>query len=219
MTSHLPESLAESWRPLGTRTGESSVLLASITAETTLYEPIEWAEQLSRLGASEIPARSLFAVDVTVSPSLSDLGLSPDAVFSKAAPKAKTQFIETLEDEGLSVDDTRKTLEFEAANGAAGAWFVLDATYPVAPDLTANGDGTERIGTEAHVAIWPTDESYGMAGGTLPLEDVTEAIDENAAVDVAELTDGFAADPERDRETVAELIRTIDFGTGAESAE
>ena len=208
MTSDLPESLAESWRALGTRTGESSVLVASITAETTVYEPIEWADQLAAVGASDIPARSLFAVDVTVSPSFSTLGMSPEATFSKAAPKARDQFVKTLENEGLTVSETRKTLEFEATNGSSGAWFVLDAGYPLESAQTANG--TDRIETEAHIAVWPTGESYGMAGGVLPLEEVAETAETDAG---GASTDPSSVDvdPERDRETVAELIRTIDF--------
>lgn len=209
MTSDLPESLAESWRPLGTRTGESSVLLASITAETTVYEPIEWAEQLATLGASEIPARSLFAVDVTFSPSLSELGMSPKAVFSKAAPKAKSQFVDTLEDEGLAVDDTRNTLEFEAANGAEGVWFVHDVGYPVESDLTATDD--DRIDAEAHIAVWPTETSYGMAGGIVPLDGIDGTGDD--------LVERLDIEPERDRETIADLIRTIDFDSVSTSSE
>ena len=208
MTSDLPESLADSWRALGTRTGESSMVVASITAETTVYEPIEWAEQLAAMGGSDIPARSLFAVDVTVSPSLSTLGMSPESTFSKAAPKAKAQFVETLENEGVTVGGTRSTLEFEAANGSSGAWFVLDTRYPLEPELTANG--TERIETEAHIAVWPTAESYGMAGGVLPLEEGVETTETDAG-GAATDSSSVDVDPERDRETVAELIRTIDF--------
>lgn len=215
MTTDLPASLAESWRALGTRTGESSVLLASITAETTVYEPIEWADRLATLGPSDIPARSLFTVDVTFSPSLSDLGMAPESAFEKAAPKAKSQFVSTLEDEGLAVDGTRDALEFEATNGAEGTWFVLDVDYPVAPDPTT--DDGERIDAEAHIAVWPTEESYGMAGGILPLEDGS-AVNDDAAADAGDLLAGLDVDPERDRETIADLIRSVDPETDRETA-
>ena len=215
MPTDLPESFAESWRSLGTKTGETSVMLASITAETTVYEPIERADSLESIGASEIPVRSLFAVDVTISPSLSDLGMSPDAVFSKAAPKAKSQFVDTLEDEGLIVENTREKLEFEAANGNAGSWFVLDASYPVAADAA---DGTDRIDAEAHIAVWPLERSFGMAGGTLPLEGVP-LDDGSASADGTEPTEPLAVDPERDREVIAELVETIEFDDAADATE
>ncbi|WP_121741660.1 hypothetical protein [Natronorubrum halophilum] len=217
MTSDLPESLAESWQPIGTRTAESSVLLASVTAETTLYEPIDRAERLSAISASEIPIRSLFAVTMTVSPSLSDLGISPGSFFSTAAPKAKAQFVDTLESEGVTVEGTRNTLEFEATNGAAGAWFVLDAGFPVESELTASGG--DRLDAEAHVAVWPTETSYGMAGGTLPLEDCAPVADGDGTTDADEPRVGLDADPERDRETIADLIRTVDIGTGHDAVE
>ncbi|WP_049921665.1 hypothetical protein [Halopiger djelfimassiliensis] len=199
MTTDLPDSLAETWQPLGTRTGETSVLVASITAETTLYGPTEPEIRADR-GESAIPPRSLFAVDLDVSPSLSSIGISPDSVLSKAAPEAKSQFVETIEGEGLAVENTRETHEFEAQNGTAGIWYVLEASYPI-----DSGDGTPRIATEAHVAVWPTETSYGVAGGTVPLETPDAAGGSNE--------DGLAVDPERDRETIATLVRTVDLGT------
>ncbi|MFC4543017.1 hypothetical protein ACFO5R_13900 [Halosolutus amylolyticus] len=202
MTIALPASLAGTWRPAGTRTGTTSVLVASITAETTLYEPVGTASTLAELGASDVPLRSLFAVDLEFSPPLPSLGVSPRAVFSMAAPKARGQFVDTIEDEGLIVDGTRETHAFEAANGTEGRWFVLDVSYPIASGVAA--DGPDRLPAETHVAVWPTETTYGMAGGTTPLE---------MPADVAASIDGeISIDPERDRERIAELVRSIDPG-------
>lgn len=199
MTTTLPESLADTWQPVGTRTATTTVLLASITAETTLYEPIETATVLTELGASEIPVRSLFAVDLTFSPPLSALGVSPKSVFPMAAPKAKTQFVSIIEEEGLTVDGTRETHSFEAPNGTEGKWYVLDVTYPVASELAP--DGPDRLPAETHVAVWPTETGYGVAGGTVPLE---------LPAPVAASIDGeIDVDPAADRERIAELIRSI----------
>lgn len=199
MTSALPESVAGTWHRAGSRTGETSVMLATITAETTVYEPADTASVLAELGSSEIPVRSLFTVDLSFSPSLSTVGISPESVLSKAAPKAKDQFVETVEDDGLLVEGTRETLAFERPDGTEGKWYVLDVSYPLSPDLETDRD---RIPAETNLAIWPTEDSYGVAGGTLPLElpaDVADAL--GGPVDV---------DPERDRERVASLIRTVD---------
>lgn len=191
MTADLPESLADSWRPAGTKTGESSVMVASITAETTLYEPLEPTE-LADLAASKIPLRSLFVVDLSVSPSLSTIGVSPSSVFEKAAPKAKNQFVDTVEDEGLVVEGTRDTLEFEAPNGEEGKWYVLDVSYPL--------EGEDHLSAEANVAVWPTDSSFGVAGGILPLEN-----------GVADVSDENAVAPERDRDTISTLVQRLDL--------
>ncbi|AEH36736.1 hypothetical protein [Halopiger xanaduensis] len=212
MTADLPESLADSWRPAGTTTGESSVMVASITAETTLYEPLE-ATDLADLAASKIPLRSLFVVDLSVSPSLSTIGVSPSSVFEKAAPKAKNQFVDTVEDEGLVVEATRDTLEFEAPNGEEGKWYVLDVSYPLESETESDDDAddgrsdTDRISAEANVAVWPTDSSFGVAGGILPLEDGVAGVPDDAV------------DPERDRDTIAELVETIDLEGDGESKD
>ncbi|ELY94472.1 hypothetical protein [Natrialba taiwanensis] len=228
MPTDLPAALAETWRPLGTRTGQTTVLVASITAETTLYEPVETTPAAS-LGPSDVPLRSLFAVDLSISPSLSTVGIAPDAVLSKAAPKAKAQFVDTLTDEGLTIDGTRETLEFEGPNGKAGRWYVLDVAYPVpAPasdrgdrehgdraetetesesestDNATDGTGLTHLDAEANVAVWPTETSYGVAGGVLPLESTTVA---SGTIETA---------PERDRETISELVRTVEFSRDAD---
>jgi hypothetical protein len=198
MTSALPDSVAGTWRSVGTRTGSTNVLVTTVTAETTVYEPAE-AIVLNDLGASEIPIRSLFTVDLSFSPSLSTFGTSPKAVFSTAAPKAKRQFLGVIEDEGVVVEDTRETLSFERPDGTAGKWYVLDVSYPLAPGLETE---CSTLDAETNVAIWPTDDAYGMAGGTLPLElpdDVADALGGSIEID-----------PERDRETIASLIRTFE---------
>ncbi|SDR01506.1 hypothetical protein [Natronobacterium texcoconense] len=202
MSHDLPEPLAEEWQPLGTRTAETTVMVTSITAETTLYEPVETTSLESAAG-SEIPVRSLFTVEMTFSPPLSAVGVSPSSALSMAAPKAKSQFVDTITDEGVVVDGQRDALEFEGPNGAAGTWYVLDAAYPL-----EGGETTARLPAEAHVAVWPTEESYGMAGGTVPLEfDRSEwAVDAGLDGDSSDLVD-----PERDRETVAALIRGLEI--------
>ncbi|ELY53259.1 hypothetical protein [Natronolimnohabitans innermongolicus] len=235
MTANLPESLADSWRAKGNRTGESSVLLASITAETTVFEPTDPADGLEAAAGSEIPVRSLFTVDLSISPSLSSLGIDPDSALEKAAPKARSQFVDTLESEGLRVDETRNTLEFEAANGNEGVWFVFDVAYPLATAVDeADDTGADenesaeppRIDAEGHIAVWPLESTLGMAGGVLPLEGLDAAsvgaVDGAAGADETPVANGgvpaadddvvpaFDVDPERDRETIASLVRTIE---------
>ncbi|WP_247002432.1 hypothetical protein [Halosolutus gelatinilyticus] len=202
MTIALPESLAETWRPVGTRTSTTTVLLASITAETTLYEPVETGPAVAELGASEVPVRSLFAVDLSFSPPLRSIGISPAGALSTAAPKARRQLVEVLVDDGIAVDGTRTERAFEAESGAEGRWYVLDVSYPLAPAVAANGP--DRIAAETHVAVWPTDAAYGLAGGTVPLG-LPDAV-------ASSLSTVPPIDPDRDREAIAALVRSLDFG-------
>ncbi|ELY63544.1 hypothetical protein C490_16039 [Natronobacterium gregoryi SP2] len=193
----MPESLADAWQPLGTRTAETSVMMATITAETRLYEPVD--TPAIRASDSKIPIRSLFGVDLSFSPPLGALGISPADVFSIAAPKAKRQFVSTIEDEGVIVEQTRDKHSFQASNGTTGRWFVLDVSYPLSAEATSAG--AEQLPAETHVAVWPTTETFEMAGGTLPLEAPSE-LDRSVAT---ELT----IDPQRDRERIATLVRSI----------
>lgn len=200
MTIALPESLADGWRAVGTRTGTSTVMVIEISAETTLYEPLEQAARLAQLRASDVPVRSLFTVEMTFSPPLATFGVTPKSVFSLAARNAKDQFVDIVEDEGLVVEGTRETHAFEAATGEAGKWFVLDVSYPIAPELAA--DGADRLPAETHVAVWPTKTTYGMAGGTIPLDCPSGVAD---SIDVT-----VTIDPKTDRERIAQLIGSID---------
>ncbi|RQH03372.1 hypothetical protein [Natrarchaeobius oligotrophus] len=229
--THLPESLADSWRVSGRQSGETSVLLATISAETTLYEPTDPAIEAS--GQNEFPPRSLFIVDLTFSPSLSSVGVSPAAFRSRAADEAGTQFVDLLENRGASVAGKRDELEFEGPNGAAGRWRIYDVTFPIgrygrdgggavpsagetddpsaadsseriAGNRGGSADDGDRIRAEAHVAVWPTDHTYGVAGGTLPLEEpIREATEATLAID-----------PERDRETISEFVGNVEIGGG-----
>ncbi|APW97732.1 hypothetical protein CHINAEXTREME_08060 [Halobiforma lacisalsi AJ5] len=230
MALDLPESLSDAWQRVGTRTAETTVMMATITAETTLYEPTDGAGP-TRIdaGPSDVPLRSLFTVEMTFSPPLPSVGVSPASVFSMAAPTAKSQFVDTIENEGLVVERTRDTLEFEAPNGAAGKWYVLDASYPL--ESGDDGEAATALPAEAHVAVWPTERSYGMAGGTVPLSPDGDGSDLESGPPES-LADGdgsenpedesssdrrgpdrdleFDLDPDRDRETVAALIRNLE---------
>ncbi|SFB84702.1 hypothetical protein SAMN05444422_102365 [Halobiforma haloterrestris] len=236
MALDLPESLSDAWQRVGTRTAETTVLMATITAETTLYEPTDGAGPTRiDVGPSDVPLRSLFTVEMTFSPPLPSVGVSPASVFSMAAPTAKSQFVNTIEDEGLVVERTRDTLEFEAPNGAAGKWYVLDASYPL--EFGGDEEAATALPAEAHVAVWPTERSYGMAGGTIPLSPDGDGSDLESGP-LESLADGNGSgdaeadpgsdrrspdrdlefdrnldldlDPDRDRETIATLIRELE---------
>ncbi|NGM68052.1 hypothetical protein G6M89_03325 [Natronolimnobius sp. AArcel1] len=209
MPPSLPESLADSWQRAGTKHGESTVLIASINAETTLYEPTE-PTALAAYGASAIPLHSLFVVDLSISPPLSAVGIAPEAAFSKAAPKARDQFIDTVESEGIRVEDTRETLAFEAPNDTEGRWYVLETTHPLSDDVQAEtnieADANGHVPAEAHVAVWPTNSSFAVAGGTLPRPDGLESLPDDLAAEQA-------ADPEAARDTISTLIQALDFAS------
>lgn len=206
MAVDLPDEFADSWRPVTTLTDERSVFVLSIAAETTVYGPASVTDPA--VVDADLPLRSLFVVDLTVSPPLPTVGVTPTGVLSMAAVQAKNRFVDAVEAEGLIVDGVRNTLAFESPSGSPGKWYVLDAAYPLAPD---RGDGLERIAAEAHVVVWPTETSFGVVGGTHPLETAPfEGPSPDSDVGTDSSPVGLEVDPERDRERIARLARAID---------
>lgn len=218
MAIDLPPAVADDWRRLGARTDERSLSLATITAETTVFEHRPTADALERLrDGGEIPVRSLFTVDLAISPSLSVIGLSPGDALEMAAPKARKGFVETLEADGIEVGEERTTEYIDRPDGAIGHLTVLEAAYPTdveaGSDGTAGTDGgdgpdgaTTTIDAEAHIAVWPDGDAYTMAGGLLPLE----------APDGDLLAAALDVDPARDREAIVDLFRGLDLETAAD---
>ncbi|MFP8957433.1 hypothetical protein ACLI4Y_11940 [Natrialbaceae archaeon A-CW3] len=224
MTAALPEPFRRKWRLAGTRTERDTVAFLTITAETTVFEHRETADILGST-TSEIGVRSLLAVDLTFSPPLSRLGAGPERLLSLVTDNATDRFVEHLEDAGVTVVGERKTVEFDRGDGTAGNWYVFETSHPIAssPDdgtcgadestaASMNGQQHTRLTTETHVAIWPTDENFAMAGGTLPLERPPKEGTSSAKP--------IEVDPERDRETIATFVRsramaTVDVEGGA----
>ena len=206
MTIDLPAAVADDWRRLGTQTEKRRLSLMTITAETTVFEHRPTADALERLRASgSIPARSLFLIELQLNPSLSTMGLSPSDALGMAAPKARTGFVETIEDDGIIVGDERTSEHIDRPDGTVGHLTVFEADYPVDADSAADDDGdadAATIDAEAHIAIWPATDTYVMAGGLVPLEAPDEPATLEAALDV---------DPARDREAIVDLFRGLDL--------
>ncbi|MFP9191630.1 hypothetical protein [Natronosalvus vescus] len=211
MTAALPESFRPGWRVVGTRTDRDTVAFVTITAETTVFEHRKTAEILE-VTTSDLAVRSLLAVDLAFSPPLSILGAGPERLRSLVTSNATDRFVERLEDAGVAVLGERKTVEFDRGDGTAGNWYVFETAHPIAlsPDDGAkrgdestatamDGQDHTRLATETHVAVWPTDASFAMAGGTLPLErPPKKGTSSDTTIEV---------DPERDRETIATFVR------------
>lgn len=196
MSTPLPQPFRETWRPVGTRRRRSRFALVSSVAETTLYEHGPTADALAdSLDDGDVPVRSLFAIELTMTPSLPSMGVSPRAGLRMAASQVTRQVARSVEAEGVLVGDERDSGSFERADGTVGRRAVLESRVRL--EL---GDDTAPIDAETHVAVWPTAESYGVAGGTLPLEAPSG------------LGPALDPDPDRDRETVCAFVRRVDPG-------
>jgi hypothetical protein len=208
MAIDLPPALADDWRRHGGRTDDRSLSLATITAETTVFEHLATADALERLRVDgEVPARSLFTVDLRLTPPLSVIGLSAADALEMAAPNAREGFVETLEEDGIAVGEERASEFIDRPDGSIGHLTVFEVAYPTDSGAPVDGETATEAGTiaaEAHVAVWPAGDAYVMAGGVLPLEAPDGADVLAAALDV---------DPDRDREAIVDLFRGLDLET------
>lgn len=203
MTTELPPPFDAEWRVVGTRTDDSRIALAAVRAETTLYEHAPSADALAELERADVdvPLRSLFAIELSFSPSPSAVGISPGSGLDLAAPKATSQFVETLADEGLEVGEQKRVGKLTRHDGAEGRWYVLETAYPVDPAVAEDGaDERPTVAAETHVAVWPTSESFAVAGGVVPLE-APVGIDSGLEVDVP-----------RDQQRLLDVVRALEVG-------
>ncbi|SER17990.1 hypothetical protein [Natrinema salaciae] len=215
MAIDLPPAVVDDWRRLDRRTDERTLSLATVTAETTIFEHRPTAEALERLRADgDIPARSLFTVALDISPSLSAIGLSPADALEMAAPKAREGFVETVEDDGIAVGEKRASEYIDRPDGSVGHLTVFEVAYPTDSGTAtgaASADGGDdvedaAIDAEAHVAVWPAADAYVLAGGLLPLETPDSDL-LAAALDV---------DPARDREAIVDVFRGLELESGTD---
>ncbi|MDS0476425.1 hypothetical protein [Natrinema sp. 1APR25-10V2] len=213
MAIDLPPTVADDWRRVARRTDDNSLSLATITAETSIFEHRPTADALERLRTDgDVPARSLFTVDVRIDPSLESLGFDSTDALEVAAPKAREGVADTLEDDGIAVRGERASEYIDRPDGAVGHLSVLEVGYPIdsanAPDDGSTTDDTEAatIDAEAHVAVWPAAAAYVVAGGLLPLE----------APDAELLAAALDVDPARDRERIVDLFRGLPLESGGD---
>lgn len=211
MPLELPASLRDEWCVAGTRTTDGRVMIATVTAETTVFEPTAdaaigaFADRTGETNGSapSIPPRSLLTVDLTVSPPLSSLGVEPADALGMAAPRAADKVADVLEDDGIAVGDEDASETFQRADGSTARRTVRALEYPIAaPSADGNSgsesDGSATIDAELHLGVWPTEASFGLAGGIVPLSTPADG-------DVQ---------PERDRETVRAVMERTGLENG-----
>lgn len=211
MAIDLPPAVADDWHHVGRRIDDRTLSLATITTETTVFEHRPTADALGRLRADyDVPARSLFTVDVRVTPSLETIGLSAADALEVAVPTAHDQFVDTIERDDITVCGERASEYIDRPDGVVGHLTVFEVAYPIDSTTASESDdtaaATASIAAEAHVAVWPAADAYVLSGGLLPLEGPDGADLLAAALDV---------DPARDREAIVDLFRRLDLGAAA----
>jgi|GEM_PF-2557924 hypothetical protein len=187
----------------------------SITAYNAIYEHVPSADAFHAVADPriEISGRSVFTSALVFSTPLMEFGVSPASVFSIACDHAKTEFADSVREDGL-VNVTqfadRDVAKTDATAGDVPARaFGYDVEYPLA-DAVVEEDvtgGQFTVRGELWAGIWPTESAYAMAGGMFPTEDVADAIERQAPAATLATDDALGVDADGDRERLLDAIR------------
>lgn len=187
----------------------------TITAYNTIYEHAPSSDAFAAVGdpGVEISGRSAFTSALEFSTPLGELGVKPASVFGIACDYAKTEFADSVREDGL-VNVTRfadreiaRTADGSAPDDPARA-FGYDVEYPlrdavIAEDVTG---GQFTVAGELWAGIWPTDAAYAMAGGMFPTESVADAIDRQAPAATLATDADLDLHPDRDRDRILDAV-------------
>lgn len=211
---------AYDWRHVRDNTEVAlSLPFFTITAYNTIYEHAPSSDAFSAVGDPDVgvSGRSAFTSALAFSTPLGEFGVKPASVFGIACDYAKTEFADSVREDGL-VNVTRFA-DRELARTAAGSTtrhparaFGYDVEYPlrssvIAEDVTS---GQFTVQGELWAGIWPTDTAYAMAGGMFPTESVADAIARQAPAATLNTDVDLDVEPDRDRDRILDAVARAD---------
>lgn len=190
----------------------------SITAYNAIYEHAPTADAFHAVAdpGVEISGRSAFTSALAFSTPLGSFGVSPASVFGIACDHAKTEFADSVREDGLVNVKRFADRDLDREDGPARA-FGYDVEYPlrdavIEEDVTS---GQFTVRGELWAGIWPTESAYAMAGGMFPTEDVADAIDRQAPAATLAVDDSLSVDADADRERVLDAVRRAELRASA----
>lgn len=161
-----------------------------------------------------VAPRALFTSQLSFSRSLPDLGVDPASprVFGVGKRYARREFANSVREDGLTDVARTDGRPLERAAGPDGYAFHYEAAYPFDADaaLVESASGRLLVATTVWAGIWPTENSYAMAGGIYPTETLATAVDRQAPGGTLAPETDLDPDPERDRERLFEVLSRVD---------
>lgn len=209
------------WRPVRDHTETALELpFFTITAYNTIYEHAPSSAAFDAVGdpGVDVSGRSAFTSALEFSTPLSKFGFSPASVFGIACDHAKTEFADSVREDGL-VNVTRFA-DRELARRAPGSdpgtparAFGYDVEYPLVDDVIAEDvtSGQFTVAGELWAGIWPTENAYAMAGGMFPTETIPDAIARQAPAATVATDADLDVDPDRDRDRVLDAVERAEM--------
>lgn len=176
----------------------------TVEAVNAVYERPEFRAEFRPLMPDHIDQspRAVFTTGLSFSrPPPGDRTM--EAILGIAAKYASREFEASLAEDGLVDVERTGSKDLRLRGQRTAKAFQFDAGYPLAGDaLGVSGAGPE-LSIRVWAALWATADSFAMAGGIYPLEDLATAVDRaGGETDVT-----CAARPGGDRRTVLDCIR------------
>lgn len=150
------------------------VTVKSINA---VYERPEFHEAFVPLVPADIDQspRAVFTTGLTFDPPPPG-DKTPARLLSIAARYASGEFEKSLGEDGLRNVEQTGSKELRLRGRRTAKAFQYDAGYPLAAEAIGVPDADPVLSIRVWAAIWPTTDSFDMAGGIYPLEDLSEAV-------------------------------------------
>jgi hypothetical protein len=187
------------------------VSLIRVEAHNAVYERPAFREEVEDLLPAHVgqSMRAIFTTGLSLDPPLPG-SEPPEAIFGVAARYARREFRTSLAEDGLLGVERTGAKEMRLRGRHTAKAFQYDAAYPLEADAPG-ASGDPRLAVRVWAAIWPTTDSFAMAGGVYPLEDLSTALD-RAGVE-ADPGVTVEAQPGGDRREVFDRVREAADGT------
>jgi len=209
-------SLGDEWdRSLVQRETALELPFFTIEAVNAVFDHVGTAP-LAACAAADIAVapRAAFVSTLSFSRSLPDLGVDPASprVFRVGRSYARREFANSVREDGLTDVSRTDDTPLERATGPDGHAFRYEAAYPFDADalLAESASGRLLVATAVWAGIWPTENSYAMAGGIYPTETFRTAVERQAPGGTLSTEHRLDPNPDRDRERVFEVLRTVE---------
>lgn len=210
------EFLERGWRETFSESKhELELPFFTITSHNVVYDA-PGAEDLHDLVAvdADIGPRSIFATTLEFDPSLPNLGVKPSSVFGPAKRHARKEFASSVREDGLLNVKRTDARWLNRDDGIRARAFRYEAGFPLKRRVVFGDEARDVrkpfvLKCRIWAAIWPTSETYSMAGGIYPVETLADAIDRQAPdVDVVTALE-VGLDAESHRKELARAMQSI----------
>jgi hypothetical protein len=178
--------------------------IVTVEAANAVYEQPEFLETFRPLFAAGIEQtpRAIFTTGLSFSRAPPG-EKTTEKVLGIAAKYASREFKKSLAEDGLVNVRRTGSKDLRLRGRRTAKAFQYDAGYPFSGAAVGSPGTHPELQVRVWAALWPTAESFEMAGGIYPLEDLADAV---ARVD-GETDVTVTARPGADRRTVLDCIR------------